>query len=85
MPNTLPTIHLNGTGKKSLLEDYDNALNKLQDAIEEFNKIQFHARDYYVQGPDAYNSALNERIEQAKKLKEVYEYLLAHAVHINES
>lgn len=79
---TLPTIHLNGTSKKDLIEGYENAFLKINDAVEEVNKIQFHSRDYYPQGNDAWNKAVEERINMKKKLKEVEDYILKHLTHL---
>ncbi len=47
---TLPSIHLNGTGRRMLTEDYTTAYNALQAAIRAFQSIEFNARDYYTQG-----------------------------------
>ena len=72
---TLPSIHLNGTGRRMLTEDYTTAYHALQTAIRAFQSIEFNARDYYPQGPDAYTKARQERLEQAAKLNEFRAYL----------
>ena len=46
----LPTIHLNGTGAKTLMADYEAARNALMDFREKFRAIEFNSRDYYVDG-----------------------------------
>jgi hypothetical protein len=79
---TLPTVHLNGTDKKDLCKDYDNALRRVEEAIEAVAKIEFHSRDYYPQGNQAWNKAVEERMDIRKKLKEVEEYFTAHLEHI---
>ena len=44
---TLPSIHLNGTGRRMLTEDYTAAYHALQTAFRAFQSIEFNARDYY--------------------------------------
>lgn len=78
----LPTIHSNGSGKNALLRDYMNARSKLRDALREFEAIEFNARDYYPQGPDAFTVARANRDEIASKLIDSIEYLDAHIEHI---
>ena len=81
---TLPTVHLNGTGRKTLAEGYFAAWNRLNEAIEAFNKIEFNARDYYVQPAGAWAQATTERNEAARKLHAVHKYLEAHLIHLGE-
>lgn len=73
--DTNPTIHLNGTSGKDLEESYGNAADKLEDFCEAWGQIEFNARDYYVQGPEAYTAARKERDEAAAKIREVRAYL----------
>lgn len=72
---TLPTIHSNGTGLQTLRDDYDKAADSLQTFIDAWGRIEFNARDYYVQGPDAYPSARDERDAINAKLCDVRAYL----------
>lgn len=80
---TLPTIHLNGTGKDSLCAGYDNAADKLEDFCDAWGAIEFNARDYYPQGDEAWSSALKEREEMAGKIREVQAYLQRIQEHIH--
>ena len=82
---TFPTIHLNGTSKKMLLDGYIEALHALKDAQEALQRIEFNARDYYVQGPDAWNKARDEMADQFGKLNEVEGYLTEVAIHISRA
>jgi hypothetical protein len=82
---TLPTIHLNGTGKQMLLQGYIDALHAIKDAEEALRKIEFNARDYYVQGNHAWEQARDERFTQFAKLKEVEEHLTEIAIHISNA
>jgi len=75
---TLPLIHLNGTSKETLAEGYDNAACKLREFIDAWEGVEFNARDYYPQGPEAWNEALAKREEMNAKIVEVLEYLTDH-------
>lgn len=76
-----PTIHLNGTSRESLLEDYCAALSALRYAQEKLCAISPNARDYYVAGDDAFRTALGEhrtRIEKAVSLISEVEAITEH-------
>jgi hypothetical protein len=81
---TLPSIHLNGTGRKMLTDDYGVAYRTLQAAIRAFQSIEFNARDYYPQGVDAFHRARSQRDVQLHHLAEVQRYLEAHLMHLGE-
>jgi hypothetical protein len=81
---TLPSIHLNGTGRRMLTEDYTAAYHALQTAFRAFQSIEFNARDYYPQGADAFARARTQRDVQLHHLAEVQRYLEAHLVHLSE-
>ena len=55
-----PTIHLNGTGAKTLLDGYLEAIHQLGQALNAINNIEFNARDYYPQGSSAWGVAESE-------------------------
>ena len=80
----LPSVHLNGTGRKMLTEGYHNAYVALQAAIRAFNEIEFNARDYYVQPPGAWPQARTERDCASTHLHRVRDYLEAHLIHLGE-
>lgn len=81
---TLPTVHLNGTGRKMLAEGYQRAYVAVQDAIRAFNEIEFNARDYYVQSDGAWPQARTERDCAGTHLHAVRDYLEAHLIHLGE-
>lgn len=83
-PTVFPSIHLNGTGRKTLSEGYFAAWNSLNEAIDAFNRIEFNCRDYYVQPEGAWAIARTERDCAARKLHEVHKYLEAHLIHLGE-
>jgi hypothetical protein len=75
---TPPTVHLNGTSHRELYNGYEEAYHAVRAAQEAFNFIEFNARDYYVQGDDAFTKARDHRNEQRQALAQVEEYLLQH-------
>jgi len=80
----LPTIHLNGTGGKSLLADYDAARYALMEFREKFGAIEFNGRDYYVDGPESWEEATDARIEINEMLRDIHRYIERHCVHIHD-
>jgi len=68
---TLPTIHLNGTGAKSLAAEYHSVYRAVHSACEALANATCNARDFYPQGDGAYQQAHRERAEALQKLKEV--------------
>ena len=56
----IPTVHLNGTAKKNLLEELHEASTALRAAEVVLQQVTVHGRDYYVQGPHAYGQARTE-------------------------
>ena len=82
---TLPTIHLNGTSKRELLDSYLRALDALQDAVDALGKVEFNARDYCVQGSGAWSKATDERLVQFNKLYDVKDNLTEIAEHISNA
>lgn len=84
MNTPLPTIHLNGTGKKTLCEGYDAADDALHDFIEAWERIEFNARDYYVQGSEAWTAARDARMAINAKIREIREYLIQHRAHLHQ-
>jgi hypothetical protein len=81
---TLPTIHLGGSSGRLLYAEYLKALDAAREAREAMSQIDFNARDYYVQGVDAWESALEERYTQMAGLDSLIEYLEQHLIHIDE-
>ena len=82
--HTLPTVHLNGTSAKDLFEGWKNFMEKLEDALEEAKKIEFNARDYYVQGNHAWPAASDELREMLRGVNEAKEKALAVCIHVQD-
>ncbi len=81
----LPTIHLNGTSPKTLLEDHLNALRAVQTAMEAIAAAAPNGRDFYPQGPDACGKAGVEHRERIARLKKVYDEMMAIAEHCSDA
>jgi hypothetical protein len=84
MTITAPTVHLNGTSAKDLWEGYEAAYDAVRAAQDALRKIEFNARDYYVQGDEAYSKARDHRTEQFIKLVDIEEYLLQHLLSLRQ-
>jgi len=70
-----PILHINGSSLKSLNDSYAAADKALHEFIQNWQRIEFNARDYYPQGPDAYPAARDERDEIDRHLRSVRDYL----------
>ena len=74
---TLPTIHLNGTGAKSLADEYHavyQAIDRVSDALQ---AATCNSRDFYPQDDAAWQQAREERADMFRKLAEVQNYVEA--------
>ena len=67
----IPTVHLNGTSQQALVDGYLDALSGVRAAIEYLQQSAPNARDYYVQGPDAFGAARREHEARMHKLADV--------------
>lgn len=79
---TLPTVHLNGTSAEVLFETYRNAWNKVQEARAALFAVEFHPRDYYPQGEEAFKKAREEMGQRMDALELVAGDLEKIAVHV---
>tara|TARA_B100000953_G_scaffold171181_1_gene141026 strand:+ start:702 stop:1019 length:318 start_codon:yes stop_codon:yes gene_type:complete len=94
----LPTVHLNGTGKKRLLKDAEKLHSVLHDTHESVSDVlqdcEFHGRDYYVQDGQyllgngvsqtgsTFQLAVKERQKHIKNLIAFRQYALEQLMHI---
>lgn len=83
---SLPTIHMNGTGKETLEREYEAAAEALENFTQKFQSITCHPRDYYVQedGQANYQKAVNERREIFAKLREIDAYITEVRLHLHD-
>lgn len=71
----IPTVHLNGTDKTTLLAELEAALTALHAAQQALLQITVHGRDYYPQGDFACNQAREEMNRRAYMLQTVAQEL----------
>ena len=71
---TLPTIHLNGTGARSLADEYHAFWQALEKAAAALQNATCNARDFYPQELGAYERARMEREVAFSKLEELQRY-----------
>lgn len=80
----LPTIHSNGSSKKTMFDDAYQALQDLQTAIASFKKTAPNKRDYYVkEKPEmSFSLATSQFMERLKALEKVEADLNTLAEHL---
>jgi hypothetical protein len=81
----LPTIHMNGTSARCLLEGYMEARSAVMRASEAIQAIEFNARDYYPQGGNAFRVAQEQHVSRMKRLAEISDELLRIAEHVSDA
>ncbi|MFO0190301.1 MAG: hypothetical protein ACK54F_03525 [Planctomycetia bacterium] len=66
-----PTINMNGTDARDLMDALDNAMLSLHDASKALSKCSPHGRDYHMQGPDAIAIAIRQHISRMQRLADI--------------
>ncbi len=80
-----PTIHLNGSSARRLLEENEVPRLLVLRSIEALERNGPNARDYYPQGQDAFGEAVRQHESRLSRLREVYCELNMLAGHIVEA
>ena len=70
MADTLPTIHLNGSSKRSLVRDAQSAYSALIAAVDALCAMHPHQRDYYP-SPGTWDAASDEHADRIKAVSGV--------------
>lgn len=83
MKLAIPTIHLNGTPSRMLIESLCEASDALNIAYAKVKQTGPNGRDYYPQGAKAMEQAEHEHSERLKRLDAVKDELDAMAVAID--
>ncbi len=86
----LPTVHLNGTPKESLLQGNVKILSAINELREAIGSCEFHGRDYYVQDNNyfppvaggAYEKATKERAKHLNNISDFEQYIEQHIEHL---
>lgn len=82
---TVPTVHLNGSGKENLVGPLREAYKALTEACRALNATAPHARDYYVQkDPEAYEKARKEHEARGRALVGVMDELAILAYEVQD-
>jgi hypothetical protein len=81
----VPTVHLNGSGKKNLTDDLEGAVNALDNAMGALRAMSPHGRDYYVQSDQALKRAQTEHVNRAERLDDIKRELVAIWEGINDN
>ena len=71
---TFPTLHLNGTGKTTLRDEYAAAYDAIDKAIDALAAATLNGRDYYPQVEGAYHQARSERDAAFDQLRQAHQY-----------
>jgi hypothetical protein len=87
-----PTIHLDGTSKNELLDDYYQIAIALEKLTKTISEATFHNRDYYPQDEDpmkdafmddnAFSKAYDQRLKHLRNLHDFGIYITNHINHI---
>lgn len=72
-----PCIHMNGTSREALADQHQSAIRALSLALAALREAAPNARDYYVQGDDAYHHARTEHQSRIDRLLSVHAELMA--------
>ena len=72
----IPTVHSNGDGKRTLLENYEKAGQAIQMAMDDLRQTAPNARNFYVQGNDAFEKAVFEHAVRMEKLASVHDEIV---------
>jgi hypothetical protein len=72
---TFPTLHLNGTGKTDLRDEYAAAYDAIGKAIDALAAATLNGRDYYLQAEGAYHQARSERDAALVHLDQAHQYV----------
>jgi hypothetical protein len=81
----LPIFHGNGNNPQRLGRQYFEALRALQKFEDLFCDIEFHARDYYPLGDEAWHKARAQRQAQWENISSLRHYLDVHSGHCFQS
>ena len=77
--HTMPCIHMNGSGEDRLRRQYNELFEAVSEVyIKLLYDVDFHERDYYPLGEEAWDKACQERGEVEKAMSKVYQYAKQH-------
>jgi hypothetical protein len=80
----VPTIHGNGTSKRSILEGYGKAFMAINKASDVLRETCPNGRDFYPQGSDALEKAILQHQARMEKLQSILDDLEELADRVSE-
>ena len=79
----MPTVHLNGASRESLVQQRTDVADALRDVEKAIGQAWPHGRDYYTQGPDALSAAQQAWRERVTVVAEMREEIMEEALRIH--
>lgn len=73
----LPIVHLNGSGRQRLLDQYEAVVVALNAALAAFSAASPHGRDYYPKGEAAFSAARDEYLRRCAMIEAVRQDVMA--------
>jgi len=81
---TMPCIHMNGSDENSLRRQYNDLFEAVSEAqVKLLYDTDFHERDYYPLGGEAWDKAFKEREEVKEAINTVYQYAKQHMHYLD--
>ncbi len=77
-----PVVHLNGSGKANLREQFDTAVSLLEQASSALRLARPHARDYYPDGDAAYYVANDQHQARINAVENILDEMVQIRNHI---
>jgi hypothetical protein len=68
---SIPTVHLNGTKGRVLVDQLQNASEALHKALAALAEASPHGRDYYPQGESAFQTAAGAHADRLRAVQKV--------------
>jgi hypothetical protein len=79
-----PTVHLNGTSKKELIEQWEKAHDKLLETFRFLKEATPHGRDYYKQGPNVIFEAVKQHDDMMLGVAKAISHSCQMLKHLNK-
>jgi hypothetical protein len=82
---SIPTVHLNGTSRDSLVKQRVNIIDALLDVENAISQAWPHGRDFYPQGPDALSAAQRVWHARANIVSDLRDEITKEALRIDNN
>ena len=79
----MPTVHLNGASRESLVQQRTDVADALRDVEKAIGQAWPHGRDYYPQGPENIYKARQAWTKRMKIVAEMREEIVQEALRID--